>query len=746
MQIQKDKVMVRYRQVEEIQKLMNYPVMIRNTSIIAHVDHGKTTLSDSLLAAAGIISEQRAGQQLVLDSWELEQKRQMTVFASNISLAHTFQEKEYLINLIDTPGHIDFSGAVTRSLRAVDGALVVVDAVEGPMTQTETVLMQALRERVKPILFINKVDRLIKEIKLTSDEIQRKFAKIILRVNGLIEKYAPAEHKKDWQVAVEDGRVAFGSALHKWGLNLPHMKAKGVTFKDIIDAYTGEPDDVGKKVDALSKRAPLYEPVLDMFCEHLPNPLVAQPYRETQIWPGDVKSPVGQSMAKVDPNGPLLMCISTIEVDPHSGLVAIGRVFSGTVEKGKVVQLINSHQKGTIQQVYMSMAADRVIIDRVPAGNIAALSGLPSIHVGETVAEEDVVTQSFEGLKYVSDPVVTVAVEPQDVKDLPLFDKVVHKLTTEDPNLHFVINKESGEYLLSGMGELHLEVTAYRMQEAGLKVNISKPIVIYRETISHDYKGPAIMGKSPNKHNKLWVTIEKLPEEIIEAIRSGKISEMQTRDERQKTLKQFGWETDDARNVVAVEGNNILVNRIRGRQYVEEVMDHIKSGFREAVYTSVLAKEPAYGLKINLEDVSVHEDPVHRGPAQILPMTWRPIWCAFLLSEPKLLEPLISFECKVPNDFVSNVIAIVQKRRGKILDMVNEEDMVVVKAEMPVAESFGLAEELRSSTQGRAFWATQFSRWAPVPEQMQADVIKQIRERRGLSPTPPRAEEFYEEA
>ncbi|NWG11256.1 elongation factor EF-2 [Candidatus Bathyarchaeota archaeon] len=738
--------MVRYRQVDEIQKLMNYPEMIRNTSIIAHVDHGKTTLSDSLLAAAGIISEQRAGQQLVLDSWELEQKRQMTVFASNISLAHTFKEKEYLINLIDTPGHIDFSGAVTRSLRAVDGALVVVDAVEGPMTQTETVLMQALRERVKPILFINKVDRLIKEIKLTPDEIQRKFAKIILRINNLIEKYAPAEHKKDWQVAVEDGRVAFGSALHKWGLNLPHMKAKGITFKDIIDAYTGESDDVGRKVDALSKKAPLYEPILDMFCEHLPNPLVAQPYREPQIWPGDVESPVGQSMAKVDPNGPLLMCISTIEVDPHSGLVAIGRIFSGTVEKGKVVQLINSHQKGTIQQVYMSMAADRVIIDKIPAGNIAALSGLPSIHVGETVAEEDAETQSFEGLKYVSDPVVTVAVEPQDVKDLPLFDKVMHKLTTEDPNLHFVINKESGEYLLSGMGELHLEVTAYRMQEAGLKVNISKPIVIYRETISHDYKGPAIMGKSPNKHNKLWVTMEKLPEEIMEAIRSGKISEMQTRDERQKTLKQFGWPTDDARNVIAIEGVNILVNRIKGRQYVEEIMDHIKSGFREAVYTSVLAKEPAFGLKVNLEDVSVHEDPVHRGPAQILPMTWRPIWCAFLLSDPKLLEPIISFECKVPNDFVSNVIAIVQKRRGKILDMVNEEDMVIVKAEMPVAESFGLAEELRSSTQGRAFWATQFSRWAPVPESMQVDVIKQIRERRGLSATSPRAEEFYEAA
>ncbi|MEM1552644.1 MAG: elongation factor EF-2 [Candidatus Bathyarchaeia archaeon] len=738
--------MGRYRQIEEIVKLMNQTERIRNTSIIAHVDHGKTTLSDSLLAAAGIISEQVAGQKLFLDSWELEQKRQMTVFASNISLVHTYKGVDYLINLIDTPGHIDFSGNVTRSLRAVDGALVVVDAVEGPMTQTETVLMQALRERVKPILFINKVDRLIRELKLTPEEIQKKFARIITRINSIIEKYAPPEHKKDWQVKVEDGRVAFGSALHKWGLNLPHMKAKGVTFKDIIDAYTGEPEEIGRKVEALSKRIPVYEPVLDMFCEHLPSPLEAQPYRQSQVWPGDPNSSVGKAMAKVDPNGPLLMCITFIEVDPHSGVVAIGRVFSGTVEKGKTVRLVTSRQKGSIQQVYMSMATDRVIVERIPAGNIAALSGLPSIHVGETIAEEGVETAPFEALKYVSDPVVTVAVEPEDVKDLPLFDKVIHKLTLEDPNLHFKIDKESGQYLLSGMGELHLEVTAYRMQEAGLKVRMSKPIVIYRETISRDYKGPPVMGKSPNKHNRLWVTVERLQPEVIEAIKTGKINEMQTRDERQKILmKEFGWSAEDARNVIAIEGTNILVNRIKGRQYVEEVLDHVRSGFRDAVATGVLAKEPMYGLKVNLEDILIHEDPVHRGPAQILPMTWRPIWGSFLLSEPKLLEPILSFECKVPNDFVSPVITLLQKRRGKILDMVNEEDMVIVKAELPVAESFGIADELRSSTQGRAFWATQFSRWAPVPESMQAEVIRQIRERKGLPPTPPRPEEFCEE-
>src|SRR3989304_978818 len=356
--------MARYRQTEEIVKLMNNPEIIRNTSIIAHVDHGKTTLSDSLLAAAGRISPPPVGQKLFLDSWDLEQKRQMTVFASNVSLAHMYKERDYLINLIDTPGHIDFSGAVTRSLRAVDGALVVVDAVEGPMTQTETVLMQALRERVKPILFINKVDRLIKEIKLTPEEIQRKFAKILLRVNGLIEKYAPAEHKKDWQVNVEDGRVAFGSALHKWGLNVVHMKMKKITFKDIIEAYAGVPEEVGRKVDELSKKAPLPDTILDMFCEHLPNPFVAQPYRQPQIWPGDVNSATGVGMAKVDPTAPLLMCISTIEVDPPRGTVAIGRIFSGAITKGKGVQLVSRGQKGTIQQGFMSMATDRVIIDR----------------------------------------------------------------------------------------------------------------------------------------------------------------------------------------------------------------------------------------------------------------------------------------------------------------------------------------------------------------------------------------------
>jgi elongation factor 2 len=252
------------------------------------------------------------------------------------------------------------------------------------------------------------------------------------------------------------------------------------------------------------------------------------------------------------------------------------------------------------------------------------------------------------------------------------------------------------------------------------------------------------MGKSPNKHNKLWITIEKLSDEIIEAIKEEKITDLQNKDERARVLKELGWSPDEAKGAVAVEENNILVNRIRGRQYVEEIIDHIKSGFREAVRTSPLAREPAHGLKINLEDITLHEDPVHRGPAQAIPMTWRPIYCVILLSNPKILEPITSFECKVPSEFVSSVLATVNKRRGKILDMPSEDDLITVKAEMPVSESFGIADELRGSTEGRAFWATQFSHWAPVPALMQDELVKKIRERRGLPAIPPKPEEYFE--
>ena len=237
-----------------------------------------------------MISEELAGKQLALDFHQDEQDRGITIDAANVSMVHTSEGQDYLINLIDTPGHVDFGGDVTRAMRAVDGAIVLIDAVEGVMPQTETVLRQALRERVKPILFINKVDRLIKEVKLTPQAMQERFIKIISDVNRLIEVIAPEEFKEKWKVHVQEGSVCFGSAFHKWAVSFPYMQKAGMTFKDIIQAYE---KDTSKE---LAKKAPLHQIVLTMAVKHFPNPMEAQHYRIEKIWHGEKESIIGKSL------------------------------------------------------------------------------------------------------------------------------------------------------------------------------------------------------------------------------------------------------------------------------------------------------------------------------------------------------------------------------------------------------------------------------------------------------------------
>ncbi|HDN82951.1 MAG TPA: GTP-binding protein, partial [Candidatus Altiarchaeales archaeon] len=310
--------MGRAEQIERIKELMNKPERIRNMGIVAHIDHGKTTLSDNLLSHAGLISDEMAGKQLALDFREDERERGITINAANVSMVHEYEGKEYLINLIDTPGHVDFGGDVTRAMRAVDGVILVVCAVEGVMPQTKTVLNQALKEYVRPVLFINKVDRLINELKLTPEELQKKFLKIITDVNKIISKRQP--EGVDWTVKVEEGSVAFGSAYHNWAISVPYMKKTGITFKDIIEHCTQE------KHKELAKKAPAYEIILDMAVRHLPSPLEAQKRRIPRIWTGDIESEVGKAMLNCDPNGKVVAMITNITVfDRREGEVATAR-------------------------------------------------------------------------------------------------------------------------------------------------------------------------------------------------------------------------------------------------------------------------------------------------------------------------------------------------------------------------------------------------------------------------------------
>ncbi|MCD6428731.1 MAG: elongation factor EF-2, partial [Desulfurococcales archaeon] len=729
--------MPRFKTVEQIQKIMSNLEQVRNIGIIAHVDHGKTTTTDSLLAAAGIISIKVAGEALALDYLDVEQKRGITVKSANISLYHEYEGRPYVINLIDTPGHVDFSGKVTRSLRVLDGAIVVVDAVEGVMTQTETVLRQALEERVRPLLFINKVDRLIKELKLTPEEIQRRFVEIIRDINTLINEYAEPQFKDKWRLDPAKGMVIFGSARDKIGISVPMVKKKGVKIMDMINAYAK-----GREaVEELQKIIPLHEALLDAVIKFIPNPREAQRYRIPKIWKGDLDSELGKAMLNADPNGPLVFFINDMRVDPHAGLVATGRVFSGTLRTGAEVWLMMARTKQRILQTGLYMGPYRESVEFVTAGNIAAVLGLDKGRAGETAVtiEYKDVAAPFEKLHYVSEPVVTMAVEPKKPTELTKLIEALRKMAIEDPNLIVKINEETGEYLISGMGPLHLEIVLTLLkQNYGLEVETSPPIVVYRETIREASK--TLEGKSPNKHNKLYISVEPLNEETIKLIQQGVISEDMDARERAKILRdQAGWEYDEARRIWAIDENyNILIDKTVGVQHLREVKDTIIQGFRLAMREGPLAMEPVRGVKVILHDAVIHEDPAHRGPAQIYPAVRNPIYAGMLMSRPTLLEPLQKLDIRTPMDFMSSVIGVITKRRGRVLNVIQHSSNIVrILAEIPVAESMDLAEALRSATAGRAFWGTEFSRWAPVPDSLLPELVRKIRERKGLKPEPP---------
>ena len=736
--------MPKFKQTVEILKLMSKKENIRDIGIIAHIDHGKTTMTDSLLTEAGLLSPKIAGEARALDYLEEEQKRGITIKTANISLLHEEKGTPYLINLIDTPGHVDFTGKVTRALRAIDGVVVVVDAVEEVMVQTETVTRQALNERAKPVLFINKVDRLIKELRLGPQEIQEKLARIIRDFNNLIALYGEQDQKKRWKVEAGNGTVAFGSALHRWGFTVDIAKEKDVRFNEIIEAYKNE------KVEELAERLPLHKAILTMAVNHLPNPIDAQKYRIPKVWKGDLDSEIGKAMLSADPNGPIVLCITLTQMDPHAGLVATGRLFSGIVKEGEQVYLVGAKRNYRVQQVSMYMGAFREVVDHIDAGNIAALLGLDLARAGETLVSVDYkdVMVPFERIKYVSEPVITIAIEPKHPRDLPRLIDVMGRLAIEDPNLVTSINKETGEYLLSGMGELHLEIAVKFLKEyagGGFEIITSKPLVVYRESTMS--QGVVVMAKSPNKHSKFWIQVEPLEENIIQMIEKGDLAEEMGRKKMGTVLKEAGWPTKQARNIWSLEEHrNILVDMTKGVQYLREVRDMVMAGFRWACESGPLSEEPMRGLKVTLTDASLHEDPVHRGPAQIMPAIRRGILGSFLSSEPIILEPVYKIGVSVSTQWVGEVSGLITRKRGRVISSEQKGPLTVITGYIPVAETFGLSADMRSATSGHAFWQTAFDHWEKAPEGVAAEVITATRERKGLSPDMPNAGRFIDTA
>jgi elongation factor 2 len=710
-----------------ISKFMRDQEKVRNIAIAAHIDHGKTTFSDNLLAGAGMLSEDTAGKQRALDFHEDETARGITIDSASVSMVHKLEGVEHLINLIDTPGHVDFGGDVTRAMRAVDGCVVLSCAVEGVMPQTETVLRQALKELVKPVLFINKVDRLIKEVKLTPEAMQEKFTKIITHVNKLIKEIAPEGYKEKWQVNVGDGSVAFGSAYHNWGLSVPYMQKKGISFKDIIDAYESD------NHKELAKKAPIHEVVLNMSIRHHPNPVDAQAYRIPKIWHGDKESKVGQDLIKCNSQGDLAFVPIKIVVDKHAGEVAAGRVFSGSIKQGDEVYLNLAKVKTRVQQVSVYKGAQRTIVDEVTAGNIAGIVGLRDVVAGETVSTKEMTP--FEAITHLFEPVVTKSIEPVKTADLPKLVEILRQVGKEDPSLRVEINEQTGESLISGMGELHLEIIENRIKsEKGLDVKTSPPIIVYRETVTKESQ--TMEGRSPNKHNSFFIKVEPLEDDVYEAILQGDISEGRIKKKNEdlaNTLRGLGWDGDTIRNVREIFHGNIFLDETRGEVHIGEVIEMVLDSFENVMNSGPLAREPCTKMKVSLMDIKLHEDAIHRGPAQVYPAVRDSISEAMKNTGISLLEPLQTHLIEAPNDFMSPVTKLVSTKRGQLENVEQDESGVKVTAKIPVSEMMGWSSDLRSATEGRGVSSLKDQHFEPMPRELQGGVVKKIRDRKGLA-------------
>ena len=721
------------KMVEKVARITKNPKFIRNICTSAHIHHGKTAFTDNLLAAAGHMASKHAGDlEEGMATWQHkdEQERLMTVDAANVSMVHEFQKNEYLINLIDTPGHVDFGGNVTRAMRAIDGTVVLICAVEGIMPQTETVVRQALRERVKPVLFINKVDRLVKELKLTPEKIQERFVKLIAGFNKLIEDIAEPQFKQLWKVSIMDGSVAFGSARENWALSYAYMQKKNISFKDILTIYEMSEE---QRKEWVWQNAALHEVILDMVIKHLPDPITAQQYRIPKVWHGDLESEFGKDLLSCNPNGKLAFVITRIVVDPRSGKdISAGRLFSGTLKPGVEVFLNNARQKQRMQNLYIYNGIKPEIIESIPAGNVCAISGVLG-NAGETVTLEE--EQAFDELKHIFEPVITKAIEPKKSSDLPKLIEVLRKVGREDPSITIEIHEETGENLISGMGELHLEIIENRIiTEKGVEVKTSAPIVVFRECVTK--VSQEIEGKTPNKHNKFYFTVEPLNPEIYKLIKEGAIPEGRIKKKNLEIREAFiktGMTSKEADQVKDICKGNIFVDKTRGQVHLGEVLEMVLDMFEEVMRKGPLVREPCVGVKVNLTDMSLHEDAIHRGPAQVYPAIREGIRGAMLTASPILLEPMQVMLIEAPVEYTGELTKLVSSLRGQSFDVTQDSNQVMVRAKMPVMNMLGWSSDLRSATEGRGVSSLVDQSFERIPFELQTKVTLEIKSRKGLT-------------
>jgi elongation factor 2 len=435
-------------------------------------------------------------------------------------------------------------------------------------------------------------------------------------------------------------------------------------------------------------------------------------------------------MREVDDDGDVVFMATDISMDPHAGEIATGRVFSGTIRKGQELYVSGTAGTNRVQSVGVFMGGEREELDRgVPAGNIAAVTGLRDAIAGSTVSSVEMTP--FESIEHISEPVITKSVEATRMDDLPKLIQTLQQVAKEDPTIRVEINEDTGEHLISGQGELHLEVITQRIQKnQGIPVNTGEPIVVYREAPTQESR--EVEGVSPNRHNKFYITVEPLAEEIVDAIKLGDVAMDMPELERREALQELGMDKDTSQDVEHMFGTNILIDDTKGIQHLNETMELVIEGMEEALEDGPLAGEPVQGALLRLHDARLHEDTIHRGPAQVIPAVREAVHRALIDGQVRLLEPIQDVRIDVPSEYMGNASGEIQGRRGRVDDMYQEGDLMVIEGIAPVEEMIGFSSDIRSATEGRASWNTENAGFRVLADNLQTEKITEIRERKGM--------------
>jgi len=833
--------------VDQIRAIMDKKKNIRNMSVIAHVDHGKSTLTDSLVTKAGIIAQAKAGEMRFTDTRKDEQERCITIKSTAVSMYYELSEADmefvtqetdgnaFLINLIDSPGHVDFSSEVTAALRVTDGALVVVDCISGVCVQTETVLRQAIAERIKPVLFMNKMDRALLELQLEQEDLYQTFQRIVENTNVIIATYADDDGPMGMiQVDPSKGTVGFGSGLHGWAFSLKQFaeiyaakfkispvklmrrlwgdqyfspkekkwnKIGGETYvrgfnqfvldpifkmfdavmnhkKDIYTALleklsiklsVEEKDLEGKPLikKIMQKWLPAGETMLQLITIHLPSPVTSQKYRAELLYEGPADDEAALGIANCDPNGPLMMYVSKMVPSSDKGrFYAFGRVFSGKCGTGQKVRIMGPnfvHGKKedlfnkSIQRTILMMGRYTEPIEDVPCGNICGLVGVDQFLVKTGTLTTFEQAHNMKQMKFSVSPVVRVAVEPKDPQQLPKLVEGMKRLAKSDPMV-LCVSSESGEHIIAGAGELHLEICLKDLEEdhAGIPLKKSDPVVSYRETVSEE-SDRMCLSKSPNKHNRLFLKAANIGDEVAVLIDDGKIYPRQDLKIRARILADdHDWEVGEARKIWCfgpeAMGPNLLVDVSKGVQYLNEIKDSVVAGFQWATKEGVMCDENMRSCRFNIHDVTLHADAIHRGGGQIIPTARRVIYACVLTAKPKLLEPVYLVEIQCPQDATGGIYSCLNRRRGHIFEENQQTGtpMVNIKAYLPVNESFGFTADLRSNTGGKAFPQCVFDHWQQMPDDpldpttKSGIIVTDTRKRKGLALEVPPLDKYFD--